>query len=93
MRKVKMEKIRNIAIIGAGLMGHGIAQEFAAAGYFVQLHDVSEEKLQNARAQIEDNLRMLAENSVSPKRDGSPKRCTAFTTPSYWRRRLKTQIL
>ena len=31
-----MEKIRHIAIIGAGLMGHGIAQEFAAAGYFVQ---------------------------------------------------------
>ena len=62
-----MEKIRHIAIIGAGLMGHGIAQEFAAAGYFVQLHDVSEEKLQNARIQIEDNLRMLAENGVTEK--------------------------
>ncbi len=62
-----MEKIRNIAIIGAGLMGHGIAQEFAAAGYSVQLHDVSEKKLQNARTQIEDNLRMLAENGVTEK--------------------------
>lgn len=62
-----MEKIRHIAIIGAGLMGHGIAQEFAAAGYFVQLHDVSEEKLQTARTQIEDNLRMLAENGVTEK--------------------------
>ena len=32
---MKSEDIQNVAVIGAGLMGHGIAQEFAMAGYKV----------------------------------------------------------
>lgn len=56
--------IKNIAIIGAGLMGHGIAQEFACAGYRVHLHDLTKEQLNNARVQIDRNLALLAENSV-----------------------------
>ena len=59
--------IKNIAVIGAGLMGHGIAQEFACAGYRVQLHDITEEKLNNARVQIGKNLTLLAENGVIEK--------------------------
>jgi 3-hydroxyacyl-CoA dehydrogenase len=31
--------IRRIAVIGAGLMGHGTALEFAAHGYDIRLHD------------------------------------------------------
>ena len=38
-------QIERIAVLGAGLMGHGIAQEFALAGYQVRLHDLSEERL------------------------------------------------
>ena len=53
-----------IAVIGAGLMGHGIAQEFASAGHHVHLHDVTEEQLQTARTQIEKNLNVLAENAI-----------------------------
>lgn len=48
-------------------MGHGIAQEFACAGYQVQLHDITEEKLNNARVQIGKNLTLLAENDVIEK--------------------------
>lgn len=48
-------------------MGHGIAQEFACAGYLVQLHDITEEKLNNARVQIGKNLTLLAENDVIEK--------------------------
>ena len=59
--------INNISVIGAGLMGHGIAQEFACAGYRVQLHDITPEKLDNARTQIRNNLTLLAENSVIEK--------------------------
>ena len=41
-------KSTRIAIVGAGLMGHGIALEFAAAGHDVMLHDVSDEILEKA---------------------------------------------
>ena len=34
---MKVEEIRNIGVIGAGLMGHGIAQVFALKGYKVKL--------------------------------------------------------
>ena len=56
--------IAHIAVIGAGLMGHGIAQEFAHAGYHVRLQDVTEAQLQTARTQIEKNLNVLAENDI-----------------------------
>ena len=58
------EGIMQIAVIGAGLMGHGIAQEFASAGYHVLMHDVTDEQLQTARTQIEKNLSVLAENAI-----------------------------
>lgn len=48
-------------------MGHGIAQEFACAGYRVHLHDLTKEKLNNALVQIGKNLTLLAENSVIEK--------------------------
>jgi 3-hydroxybutyryl-CoA dehydrogenase len=54
-----VEKIRRIAVVGAGLMGHGYAQEFAQAGYQVQLHSHSEESLRKAMMNIQRNLRML----------------------------------
>ena len=56
--------IAHIAVIGAGLMGHGIAQEFANAGYHVRLQDVAEAQLQTARTQIAKNLNVLAENDI-----------------------------
>lgn len=59
-----LEEILHIAVIGAGLMGHGIAQEFATAGYTVHLHDITDEKLATAQAQIEKNLHLLAENGI-----------------------------
>ena len=58
---MNVENIRRLAVIGAGLMGHGIAQEFAAAGYEVALHDLTEEKLHQARVNIQGNLAMLAD--------------------------------
>ena len=51
--------IQKIAIVGAGLMGHSIAQEFAVAGCQVALNDVSEERLGHARERIRQNLEML----------------------------------
>jgi 3-hydroxybutyryl-CoA dehydrogenase len=50
------KKIRCVAVIGAGTMGRGIAQVSAMAGFDTVLHDVSDELLAKARAQIERDL-------------------------------------
>jgi len=51
---------KKIAVVGAGLMGHGIALEFAAHGYQVALYDLKNEILDEAKSRIEVGLRALA---------------------------------
>ncbi len=51
----------NISIIGAGLMGHGIAQVFARAGHKVRVYDAYQASLDTLHARIESNLRDLDE--------------------------------
>ncbi len=51
--------IRNVAVIGAGLMGHGIALEFAASGRAVRLHDLSAELLDDAMKRADVGLQAL----------------------------------
>jgi 3-hydroxybutyryl-CoA dehydrogenase len=48
-----------IAVIGAGLMGHGIAQVFASAGHAVTITDVDAASLDSALSRITANLREL----------------------------------
>jgi 3-hydroxybutyryl-CoA dehydrogenase len=49
--------IEKIAVIGAGTMGHGIAQVAAQAGYAVTLADVNDEMTARGLSKIEDNLK------------------------------------
>jgi 3-hydroxybutyryl-CoA dehydrogenase len=49
-------RVEKIAVLGAGTMGHGIAQTAAAAGYRVVLRDVSEEFVSKGMRAIESNL-------------------------------------
>ena len=51
-----METPERISVIGAGLMGHGIAQIFALHGHSVKLYDIRQELLDKAFANIRDNL-------------------------------------
>ncbi len=51
-----MKTIAAIAVVGAGTMGHGIAQDFAMAGFQVMLHDLTGERVQAAVEQIRHNL-------------------------------------
>jgi len=51
--------MNSVAIIGAGTMGHSLAQLFAQGGHQVALHDLSEELLQQARRLIDANLDTL----------------------------------
>lgn len=53
-----------IAVVGAGLMGHGIGQMFGQAGNKVVLCDLSEEILQQAINRIESNLHELADQDL-----------------------------
>jgi enoyl-CoA hydratase/3-hydroxyacyl-CoA dehydrogenase len=55
------EEIEKVAVLGAGIMGHGIAQIAAMAGYEVSLRDISEEYLKNGRKGIEGSLTKLVE--------------------------------
>ncbi|MGC8995092.1 MAG: 3-hydroxyacyl-CoA dehydrogenase NAD-binding domain-containing protein [Thermoplasmata archaeon] len=54
-------EIKNIAVIGSGEMGHGIAEVFAIKGYSVNLEDISEEILKKAKDQIFESLKKLEE--------------------------------
>ena len=53
---MEFSQIKNIAVVGSGIMGHGIAQTFALGGYDVILSDISDEILQKAIQQIRSNL-------------------------------------
>ena len=66
---VKYKDIQNISVIGAGLMGHGIAQVFAAQGYPVTLMDVRDELLSEAIEKVRSNLKLMAENGLVQNAD------------------------
>lgn len=58
--------MKNIAVIGAGTMGNGIAHVFAQNGYLVNLIDISEASLGKGMATITKNLdRMLAKERIT----------------------------
>lgn len=59
-----MSELEGIAVIGAGLMGHGIAQIFAAHGHFVSIVDNNEESLGTLKDRIRANLTTIAEHGV-----------------------------
>jgi 3-hydroxybutyryl-CoA dehydrogenase len=63
-----------ITVIGAGLMGHGIAQVFALAGHDVTIYDSFAATLDSAKARILANLKDLGDdesavNRVTPQAD------------------------
>ena len=49
---MRIEDVRNIAVIGSGIMGAGIAQVCAAAGYRVAMRDIGEVYLQKGMEAI-----------------------------------------
>jgi 3-hydroxybutyryl-CoA dehydrogenase len=57
-----------IAIVGAGLMGHGIAQVFALAGHAVKITDTVLGNLDTVTARIAANLRDLGEDARAVER-------------------------
>jgi len=58
--------MKNVAVIGAGTMGNGIAHTFAQSGFKVQLIDVNEASLKKGMETITKNLdRMVAKEKIT----------------------------
>jgi 3-hydroxybutyryl-CoA dehydrogenase len=74
--------MKNIAVIGAGTMGNGIAHVFAQFGYRVNLIDVSQASLDKALATIGKNLdRQLAKEAITEsEKQNTLLNLTTFTS-------------
>jgi 3-hydroxybutyryl-CoA dehydrogenase len=65
-------RIKKISVIGAGMMGHGIAQIFAARNYNVILLDVQQSLLSKAIENIRLNLALLAQKGIGDPKEIAP---------------------
>jgi 3-hydroxybutyryl-CoA dehydrogenase len=54
-------ELSNISVVGAGTMGRGIAATFIEKGYRVSVHDLEEERLENAQQAIESIFELFVE--------------------------------
>ena len=77
-----MSEIKRVGVLGCGLMGSGIAQVAASAGYETIVRDVSKELLDRGRAGIEKSLAKFVEKGKldAAARDATLKRLTFTTT-------------
>jgi 3-hydroxybutyryl-CoA dehydrogenase len=77
-----MSEIKAVGVLGCGLMGGGIAQVTARAGYDTIVRDVSKELLDRGRAGIEKSLAKFVEKGKlqAADRDATLQRLTFTTT-------------
>jgi 3-hydroxybutyryl-CoA dehydrogenase len=80
-REIVSEPIENVVVVGAGVMGNGIAQVVAQAGLAVTVVDVSEEALERALGRIERSLDRLvkAERLTHEEADAARGRIATAT--------------
>jgi 3-hydroxybutyryl-CoA dehydrogenase len=69
-----------VMVVGAGLMGSGIAQVSAVAGHDVVLNDVTDEALGRARSAIEASLARFAEKGAIPAEEAEAALARISTT-------------
>lgn len=75
---MNLEDIRHIAVLGSGIMGHGIAQSFLMGGYPVMLLDVEESILETAKARVKNSLELFCHAGMieSPDIESALERLT-----------------
>jgi 3-hydroxyacyl-CoA dehydrogenase len=61
---MKVEDIERVGVVGAGLMGHGIAFAFALGGYPTIVGDLSEEALRKAMTNVKATAKLFAEEGL-----------------------------
>ena len=64
-------RVKNITVLGSGVMGHGIAQVSATAGYNVVLRDIKQEFLDKAMEKIKWSLDKLVSKEKISKEEGN----------------------
>jgi 3-hydroxybutyryl-CoA dehydrogenase len=78
-----MAEISKVGVLGCGLMGHGITQIAAEAGYDVVVREVSEEKLASGIAKIEKQLARAVEKGKREQADADAVRARIQGTVHY----------
>jgi len=63
---MKVEDIKKVAVIGAGDMGHGIAEVALIAGYTVYLRDINQELVDRGATRINESLAKLVSKEKVP---------------------------
>jgi 3-hydroxybutyryl-CoA dehydrogenase len=76
-------EIKKVGVLGAGLMGHGIAQVTAAAGYDVVLREVDDAALQKGIGRIDKQLAKAVEKGRSSQEDADAVRGRIQGTTDY----------
>lgn len=78
-----MAEIKQVGVLGAGLMGHGIAQVAAQAGYEVVLREVDEKTLAKGIGKIEKQLARAVEKGKSTQEEADAVRARITGTVHY----------
>jgi 3-hydroxybutyryl-CoA dehydrogenase len=77
------QQIKQVGVLGAGLMGHGIAQVAAQAGYEVVLREVDDATLAKGIGKIEKQLARAVEKGKSSQEDSGAVRARIKGTTDY----------
>jgi enoyl-CoA hydratase/3-hydroxyacyl-CoA dehydrogenase len=77
------EEIQRVAVVGTGLMGHGIAQVFALRGYEVNLLSRSKDSLERAIREIGWSLNKFAERKTISRKTAETALSRITPTTSY----------
>ena len=78
-----MAEIKTVGVLGAGLMGHGIAQVVAQAGYDVVLREVDDDRLAKGVGKIEKQLARAVEKGKLEQGDADAARGRISPTLDY----------
>ena len=78
-----MTDISQVGVLGAGLMGHGIAQVSAQAGYDVVLCDIDDGALQKGVGRIEKQLDRAVDKGKATREEADAVRARIQTTTGY----------
>jgi 3-hydroxybutyryl-CoA dehydrogenase len=77
------QQIEKVGVLGAGLMGHGIAQVAAQSGYQVVLREVDDATLAKGIGKIEKQLARAVEKGKSSQEDADAVRARITATTHY----------
>ena len=78
-----MTEVATVGVVGGGLMGHGIAQVTAAAGYDVVLRETDEQRLAAGLGAIEAQLARAVDKGRASQQDAAATRARVQGTTDY----------